>query len=47
VIGNNMENVRRVDGRTFRTKKMEYLKNKLMRLKQPVRIRILEICAGI
>jgi hypothetical protein len=43
----NMDNVRREASRTFRTKKREYLKTKLMILKQTVRIRILEICTGV
>jgi hypothetical protein len=43
VDGDNMDNVRREASRTFRTKKREYLKTKLMSLKQTVRIRILEI----
>jgi hypothetical protein len=47
VNGDNMDDVRRETSRTFRTKEREYLKKIIMSLKQTVRIRILEICAGL
>jgi hypothetical protein len=47
VNGEIMDNIIHEASRTFRTKKREYLKTKLMSLKQTVRTRILEICTGV
>jgi hypothetical protein len=47
VNGDNMDNVRCEASRTFRTKKREYLKNKINELEKTLRIRILEICIGV
>jgi hypothetical protein len=48
VNGDNMDNARREASRTFRNKKKGISeKTNLMSLKQTVRTRILEICAGV
>jgi hypothetical protein len=45
--GDNLHNVIREASRCFRNKKKEYLKVKLMNLKQTVRTRISETCIGV
>jgi hypothetical protein len=45
--GDNINNIRCEASRTFRAKKGNIWKTKLMSLKQTVRKRILEICTGV
>jgi hypothetical protein len=47
VNGDNMDNIRCEASITFRTKKREYLKNKINELETNSRTRILEICTGV